>query len=65
MLNPTFHTILNLMLHKIAYARVVLPSGKTLHREVIVFNDNNEVIDHFSLTEELPFVEWKDETFRL
>ena len=65
MLNPIFQTILNLMLHKIAYARVVLPSLKTLHREVIVFNDNNEVIDHFSLTEELPFVEWKDETFRL
>ncbi len=53
------------MSHKIAYARVILRSGETLHREVIVFNDNNEVTDHFPLTEELPFVEWKDETFHI
>ena len=53
------------MLKKIAYARVMLPCGETLHREVVVFNNHNEVIEHFPLTQELPFVEWKDETFYL
>lgn len=53
------------MPNKVAYARVILPSGETLHREVIVFDDNHEVTDHFPLTEELPFVEWKDESYYL
>lgn len=53
------------MPHKIAYARVILPSGEILHREVVVFNEKNEAINHFPLTEELPFVEWRDDTFTL
>lgn len=53
------------MHRQIAYARVILPSGKILHREIVVFNKNDEIINHFPLKEELPFVEWRNETFNI
>lgn len=53
------------MPRQIAYSRVILPSGQVLHREVIVFDNNGKVLQHFPLTQELPFVEWRDETFTL
>ena len=53
------------MTRQIAYSKVILPSGMILHREVIVFDSKGNILHHFPLTEELPFVEWKDETFTL
>lgn len=47
-----------------AYAQVILPSGETLIRTVVVFDAVGKPIDHFPLTEELPFVEWHNTTFR-
>ncbi|MDD7080339.1 MAG: hypothetical protein PUI06_06295 [Prevotella sp.] len=51
------------MTRQIAYSKVILPSGIVLHREVIVFDECGNVLRHFPLTEELPFVEWRDETY--
>lgn len=50
---------------RIAYSRVILPNGDTLRNEVIEFDANQNVINHFPLTEELPFVEWHNETFEI
>lgn len=52
-------------IRKVAYAQVVLPTGHTLKREVIVFSPDGTPLAHFPLTAELPFVEWRDETFVL
>lgn len=46
-----------------AYARVVLPTGISLRKEVVEFDEEGKVVNHFPLTEELPFVEWHNETF--
>lgn len=51
------------MQRKIAFSHVVLPSGEMLRREVVVFNSKGFPIEHFPLTEELPFVEWSDTTY--
>lgn len=51
------------MSRKIAFSSVKFPSGVVLHREVIEFDDEGNVVQHFPLTEELPFVEWRDETY--
>lgn len=51
------------MQRKIAFSHVVLPSGEMLRREVVVFNSKGIPIEHFPLTEELPFVEWSDTTY--
>lgn len=48
---------------RIAYSRVVLPTGETLRKEVVEFDERGNVVGHFPLTEELPFVEWHNETF--
>lgn len=48
---------------KVAYAKVILPTGEALKREVVVFSPNGQPLSHFPLTEELPFVEWRDETY--
>jgi len=48
---------------KICFARVQLPNGTTAKREVIVFDVAGKPVKHFPLTEELPFVEWHDETY--
>ncbi len=48
---------------KVAYSRVQLPSGEVLRREVVVFDAEGQPKAHFPLTHELPFVEWRDETY--
>lgn len=48
---------------KRAYAQVILPSGQMLRRTVVVFDAEGRAVDHFPLTEELPFVEWHNTTF--
>ena len=48
---------------RIAYPRVILPSGEVLRNEVIEFDENENVVNHFPLKQELPFVEWHNETF--
>lgn len=48
---------------RIAYSRVILPTGETLRKEVVEFDECGNVVGHFPLTEELPFVEWHNETF--
>ena len=47
-----------------AYSQVILPSGQVLRRTVVVFDAEGCAVDHFPLTEELPFVEWHNTTFR-
>lgn len=53
------------MKRRTAYSRVVMPDGRVLRREVIVFAADGSPESHFPLCEELPFVEWRDETYRL
>ena len=48
---------------KIAYPRVILPSGEVLRNEVIDFDENENIVSHFPLKQELPFIEWHNETF--
>lgn len=48
---------------RVAYARVVLPTGEVLRREVVEFDERGKVVVHFPLKEELPFVEWCNKTF--
>lgn len=50
---------------QIAYSRVLCPDGRLLRREVIVFGDDGSPQCHYPLPGELPFVEWRDETFEL
>lgn len=42
---------------KIAVARLHLPNGPVLYRQVLEFEDGH-LVRYFALTEELPFVEW-------
>lgn len=48
---------------RIAFARVILPDSQTLHREIVTFDQGGRPIAHCPLTAELPFVEWRDETY--
>ncbi len=48
---------------RICYSRVKLPSGEVLRREVVVFGEDGRPVGHFPLDGELPFVEWRDETY--
>lgn len=48
---------------QIAFSKIKLPSGETLKREVVVFNEYNQPISHFPLSEEIAFTEWHDQTF--
>lgn len=47
----------------IAYSRVVLPTGQTLHREVVEFAHDGHPVKHYPLLGEQPFVEWRDATY--
>ena len=47
----------------IAYSRVVLPTGQTLHREVVEFAHDGCPVKHYPLLCEQPFVEWRDATY--
>lgn len=46
-----------------AYSKVILSSGKVLKHEIVEFDDDGTPLRHFPLREELPFVEWHDETY--
>ncbi len=46
-----------------AYSRVVLPNGDILKRQVVEFSDDGIPLSYYPLKDELPFVEWYDETF--
>lgn len=48
---------------RIAFAKVCLPNGRILLREIVAFDPNGKPAAHFPLQEEIPFVEWKDATF--
>ncbi len=48
---------------RICYSRVKLPTGEVLRREVVVFGEDGRPVGHFPLDGELPFVEWRDETY--
>lgn len=48
---------------RIAYAQVKLPSGKILKRCVIEFDEKGKVVQCYPLTQEMPFTEWRNETF--
>ena len=46
-----------------AFAKVLLPDGQVLEREVVVFDREGHPVSHYPLTREEPFVEWRKETF--
>lgn len=48
---------------QVAYARVVMPDGQIFKRELVTFDDAGCVHSHSRLIEELPFTEWRNETF--
>lgn len=48
---------------QVAYARVVMPDGQIFKRELVVFDNTGRVLSHSRLTEEIPFTEWRNETF--
>lgn len=48
---------------QIAFAKVKLPNGDILQREVVEFNSQNEPIAHFPLKEEIAFTEWHNKTY--
>lgn len=50
---------------KTAYSRVVMPDGSTRHRQVVEGDEHGHPLRIYPLTEELPFVEWRDETYRV
>lgn len=48
---------------QIAFAKVILPSGEILRREVIKFNAEGLPESHFPLKEEIAFAEWYNTTY--
>ncbi len=47
----------------IAFSTLIMPDGQELHREIVTFDNEGRPISHKPLNGELPFVEWRDETF--
>ena len=47
----------------IAYSRVVLPTGPTVHRAVGELAPAGPPVKHYPLLCEQPFVEWRDATY--
>lgn len=45
-------------MRKIAAHRIVLPDGTVLHKEIVVLDDQNRVVDHYPLVREEANVEF-------
>lgn len=49
---------------QIAFARIVLPDGRVLERQIVQFDGRGTPVGHRALTHEEPFTEWHNETYR-
>lgn len=47
---------------QIAFARLVLPDGRVLQRQIVRFDLEGKPVDHHPLSGEEPFTEWRNET---
>lgn len=57
-MSPTAHCI-----RRVAYARVLLPDGTSLLRQVVAFDAQGVPTALEPLTVELPFTEWRNEVY--
>lgn len=51
---------------RIAISKLILRNGDVLKNQVVEIDETtNEVVNYYSLTEELPSTEWHDMTYKI
>lgn len=50
---------------QVAFARIVLPSGKSITRGIVLFDDQGTPVSCRPLMKEEAFTEWRNETYEM